>query len=389
MRRVTLRPGRDGPVRAGHPWIFSRAIAGGMEGAEPGEPVAVCAAGGQFVAAGYCHPTTTIAVRVLTLEDEPIDGRLVARRVEAAIALRSTHLPAGLTAYRVVNGEGDGLPGMIADRYGDFVVIQLLTAGAVRLGAAFADALEAQLAPRGIFERSEGAVRAEEGVAGARGVVRGEAPPPRLVIDEEGCRFLVDVEHGQKTGFFLDQRVARGRVRALADGKRVLNAFSYTGAFAIAAALGGAAHVTSIDTSRPALTLAEAAWAENGLAPERATWTCGDVFDVLREGRERFDLIVLDPPPFIRRRRDVVPGLRGYRDVNLQAFRRLEPDGLLVTASCSQHLSRHDFREVVASAAADAGRPPTVVAEWGHGPDHPVALAHREGEYLKVLLLRA
>src|SRR5512140_1922189 len=186
MRRVTLRPGRDGPVRAGHPWIFSRAIAGGMEGAEPGEPVVVCAAGGQFVAAGYCHPTTTIAVRVLTLEDEAVDGRLVARRVEGAIALRRTHLPAGLTAYRVVNGEGDGLPGMVADRYGDFIVIQLLTAGAARPGAAFADALEAQLAPRGIFERSEGAVRAEEGVAGTRGVVRGEAPPPRLVIDEEG-----------------------------------------------------------------------------------------------------------------------------------------------------------------------------------------------------------
>jgi 23S rRNA (cytosine1962-C5)-methyltransferase len=389
MRLVVLRPGRDGPVRAGHPWIFSRAIASGMEGAEPGEPVAVCAASGRFVAAGYCHPTTTIAVRVLTLEDEAVDGALVARRVDAAVALRQAHLPASLTAYRVVNGEGDGLPGMVADRYGDFVVIQLLTAGAARLGSAFADALAARLEPRGIFERSEGAVRAEEGVPGARGVVRGDAPPLRLLIEEEGCRFLVDLEHGQKTGFFLDQRAARARTRALADGRRVLNAFSYTGAFAIAAALGGAKHVTSIDTSRPALTLAEAAWAENGLEPARATWVEGDVFDVLREGRERFDMIVLDPPPFIRRRRDIVPGLRGYRDVNLQAFRRLEPGGLLLTASCSQHLSRHDFREVVASAACDAGRPPTVVAEWGHGPDHPVALAHREGEYLKVLLLRA
>ena len=244
MRRVRLRPGRDGPVRAGHPWIFSRAIADGLEGAEPGEPVAVTSANGRFVAAGYCHPRTSIAVRVLTLEDEPVDGALVARRVDAALALRRLHLPAELAAYRVVNGEGDGLPGMVADRYGDFVVVQLLTAGAARLGAALVDALVARLEPRGVFERSEGAVRAEEGVAGARGLVRGESPPARLAIDDHGSRFLVDVEHGQKTGFFLAQRAARLRTRALAQGRRVLNAFSYTGAFAIAAARGGAVHVT-------------------------------------------------------------------------------------------------------------------------------------------------
>jgi 23S rRNA (cytosine1962-C5)-methyltransferase len=375
-------------VRAGHPWIYSRAIASGLEDAEPGEPVEVRAAGGRFVAAGYCHPRTTIAVRVLTLEEEPIDGRLVARRLDEALALRRTTLPAALDAYRVVNGEGDRLPGVIVDRYGEFVVCQFLTAGAARLGAAVVEAVVARLAPRGIYERSEGGVRAEEGLAGARGVLAGEEPPPRLTIEEDGARFLVDLVHGQKTGFFLDQRESRARVRALAAGRRVLNAFAYTGAIGIAAGLGGAAEVVSVDSSRSALALAEAAWSANGLAPARVRFEVADVFDFLRD-TSAFDLIVLDPPPFVRRRRDLSAGLRGYKDVNLHAFRRLAPAGWLVTSSCSQHLSRAAFREVVAAAAADAARPARVAAEWGHPADHPVALAHPEGEYLKVLLLGA
>jgi len=389
MRRVTLQPGRERPVRAGHPWIFSRAIASGLEGAEPGEPVEVRAAGGAFVAAGYGNPRTTIAVRVLTLEEEPVDARLVRRRLDEALALRRAVLPAGLTAQRLVNGEGDRLPGIVADRYGDFVVCQFLTAGAARLAPAFVEALRETLAPAGIYERSEGGVRAEEGIPGARGVLAGVEPPPRLVVDENGARFLVDVVHGQKTGFFLDQREGRARVRALAEGRSVLNTFAYTGGFAIAAGLGGAAKVVSVEGSRPALELAEAAWAENGLDPSLGHWVQADVFEYLHGTRERFDLVVLDPPPFVRRRRDVNAGLRGYRDVNLQAFRHLAPGGWLFTSSCSQHLSRVAFREVVAAAAADAGRQPVLVAETGHPPDHPVLAAQPEGEYLKSLLLRA
>jgi 23S rRNA (cytosine1962-C5)-methyltransferase len=388
VRRIVLKPGRDGPVRGGHPWIFSGAIASGLEGAELGEPVAVYAAGGRFVAAGYANPRTTIAVRVLTLADEAVDARLVARRVDEALALRRAMLPPELAAYRVVNGEGDRLPGMVADRYGDFVVCQFLTAGAARLAPAVADALRDRLAPRGVFERSEGGVRAEEGLPGARGVLAGEEPPARLAIEEDGARFLVDVLHGQKTGFFLDQRESRARLRALASGRRVLNAFAYTGAFAIAAALGGAAEVVSVDTSRPALALAEAAWRENGLPEAAGRFVVADVFDFLRAGDERWDVVVVDPPPFVRRRRDLASGLRGYKDVNLQAWRRLAPGGWLLTSSCSQHLARDGFRAVVAEAAADAGRQPQVIAEWGHPPDHPVALAHPEGEYLKVLLAR-
>src|SRR5579884_2809835 len=378
MRRIVLKPGREGPVRAGHPWIFSGAIAHGLEDVEPGEPVRVCAASGAFVAVGYAHPRTSIAVRVLSLLDEPIDAALVRRRLDEAVALRRAVLPPDLRAYRVLNGEGDRLPGVVVDRYGDFLVCQLLTAGAVRLAPALVDGLVARLQPRGVFERSEGGVRAEEGLAGTRGVLAGEPPPP-----------FVDIAHGQKTGFFLDQRESRARVRALAAGRRVLNAFAYSGAFAVAAGRGGAAAVVSIDTSRPALALAEAAWKANGLPAERARFVVADVFEQLRVERERYDLVVLDPPPFVRRRRDLAAGLRGYRDVNLQAWRRLAPGGWLLTASCSQHLGREAFRDVVAAAAADAGRVATLVAEWGQPPDHPTALAHPEGVYLKVLLLRS
>jgi 23S rRNA (cytosine1962-C5)-methyltransferase len=277
---------------------------------------------------------------------------------------------------------------VVVDRYGDFLVCQLLTACATRLAGALVEALQDRLAPRGIYERSEGGVRAEEGLGGARGVLAGEEPPARLAVMENGMRLVADVLHGQKTGLFLDQRDNRARIRKLAAGRRVLNAFAYTGGFGIAAALGGAAQVVSVDSSRLALGLGEAAWAENGLAPEAATWIEADVFEYLRAARDRFDLIVLDPPPFVRRRRDLQVGLRGYSDVNLQALRRLEPGGWLLTCSCSQHLDRDRFRQVVTAAARDAGRPLQLVEEHGHPADHPSALAHPEGEYLKALLLR-
>jgi len=389
VRVVTLKRGRENPVRAGHPWIFSGAIAAGLDGAEPGEAVRVVAADGRFVAAGYANPRTTIAVRVLTTDDEPLDAAFVRRRLDEALAVRTELLGAHLDAYRLVNGEGDRLPGVVVDLYADYVVCQFLTAGAARLASTVAAAIEDRLRPTGIFERSEGAVRTEEGLSGARGVLAGEAPPLRLTIEEYGARFVVDVLHGQKTGFYLDQRETRRCLGALAPGRRVLNGFAYTGAFAVVAARAGAREVVSVDTSRLSLGLAEAAWAENGLDAAVGRFVVADVFDFLRAGDDRYDVIVLDPPPFVRRRRDLDPGLRGYKDVNLQAFRRLAPGGWLLTSSCSQHLPRAAFREVVAAAAADARRIAQVVGEWGHPADHPVLLAHPEGEYLKVLLVRA
>jgi 23S rRNA (cytosine1962-C5)-methyltransferase len=389
MRAVVLQQGRDAPVRRGHPWIFSRAIRDGLDGAEPGEPVRVVGASGTFVAVGYVNPRTTIAIRVLSLDDEAVDAALIHRRLEAALALRQRLLPPETTAYRVVNGEGDFLPGIVVDRYGDVLVCQLLTAGAARLAPLLVDALQTQLAPRAIVERSEGGVRAEEGLAGARGVLAGAEPAGPVTIDDGDLRFLVDVLHGQKTGFFLDQRETRAHVRRLAPGRRVLDTFAYTGAMSVAAARGGATSVVSVDSSGPALALARETWRTNGLPDDLGQFIEADVFDYLRSDREFFEVVIVDPPPFVRRRRDLVSGMRGYKDVNLQAIRRLAPGGWLVTCSCSQHVSREAFRDVVRAAAADARRSVQVVAELGHPVDHPVGLAHPEGEYLKVLVLRA
>ena len=385
-RDIVLKPGRERPVRAGHPWIFSGAVASGLADVAAGDPVRVLAQDGRVLGVGYANPRTTIAVRLVSHADEALDAALIACRVDEALAFRRTVLP-GVTALRLLNGEGDRLPGVVVDRYGDVLVCQLLTAGAARLGAQVADVLQARLAPRTIYERSEGAVRREEGLADATGVRAGAEPPVPLEIDEDGMCFLVDVVQGQKTGFFLDQRLARRLVRELARDRRVLNTFAYTGAMSVAAGLGGARSVDSVDGSRPALALAERAWQRNGLPADGARWIAANVFEHLRAVEDTYDLIVVDPPPFVRRRGDVDAGLRGYKDVNLHAARRLEPGGMLLTCSCSQHVTRDAFRETVAAALADAGRPARVVAEWGHPPDHPVALAHPEGQYLKALLL--
>jgi len=389
MKTLVVAAGREGPIRAGHPWIYSRAIVRGLDVVEPGDPVRVEGPYGNFLALGYAHPRTPIAVRVLSLDDEPVGPPLVARRLEAALALRAALLPADTDAYRILNGEGDWLPGVVVDRYGDVLVLQCLTAGAARLAPLVVEALVDRVGPRTIYERSEGAVRSEEGLESVRRLLWGVEPPPVLEVQERGMRLLVDVVRGQKTGLFLDQRDNRHLVGGLARGARVLNAFAYTGGFAVAAGRGEARSVVSIDTSRAALTLGSEAWQRNGLPAERAAWIVADVFEWLRASQDSFDLIVLDPPPFARRRRDREAALRGYRDLNLQALRRLAAGGWLLTCSCSQHLDRQSFREVVAHAAAAAGRPAQVVAELGHPPDHPTALPHAEGEYLKALLLRA
>lgn len=388
MHRLVLQQGRDAPVRRGHPWIFSRAIREGLADAAPGEPVRIVSASGAFVAVGYANPRTTIAARVLSWEDEAVGAVLVGRRLEDALALRRRMLPPHLTAYRVVNGEGDLLPGVVVDRYGDVLVCQFLTAGAARLAPFVTCELDRLLAPRTIVERSEGGVRTEEGLPGARGLLLGDEPPLPLAIDEGDMRFLVDVLHGQKTGFFLDQRETRARVRGLGADARVLNAFAYSGAISIAAARGGAREVVSVDSSAPALALARAAWEANGLPPAQGRFVEADVFEFLRAERDPFDVIVLDPPPFVRRRRDLDAGLRAYKDVNLQALRRLAPGGWLVTCSCSQHVSATAFRDVVAAAAGDAGRPVRIATTAGQPPDHPVLLGHPEGAYLSVLVLR-
>jgi len=384
--RVTLKPGRDFSVRAGHPWVFSGAIATVADEAPAGSVVAVVAADGALLGSGTWHPGKSIAVRMLTRDARPVDAALVRERLAAALALRASL--SGTDAMRLVNGEGDRLPGVIVDRYADFLVCQFLTAGADALKAWVVAALVELIVPRGVYERSEGSVRTSEGLERSCGVLAGEEPPAELVIVEGGRRYVVDVRHGQKTGFFLDQRPNRDLTATLAAGRRVMNLFAYSGAFAVAAARGGAVHVTSVDSSAAALAQAETAWRLNELPADGATFVRADVFTYLRGDVPAADLWIVDPPPFARRRADRERARAGYKDVNLRVFRVAAPGAVVLTFSCSQHVDAEEWEAAVAAAAADAGRFCQLLARLGPGIDHPQALAHTEGRYLKGLLLR-
>ncbi len=384
--RVRLKPGRDFSVRAGHPWIFSGAIARVDGDAVAGAVAEVVASDGRVLGCGTWNPGQSIAVRMVTRGAQPIDAPLVRERIADALALR--RLVAGTDALRLVNGEGDRLPGLVVDRYADFLVCQFITAGADALKPMVVDALVELVAPRGIWERSEGSVRTAEGLPRTCGPLAGEEPPDEITITESGRLHVVDVRGGQKTGFFLDQRPNRDLTATIASGRRVLNLFAYTGGFSVAAARGGATHVVSVDSSAAALVHAEAAWRLNGLAPEAAAFVRADVFEYLRGEVPSSDLVILDPPPFARRRGDRERARAGYKDVNLRALRAAAPGGLVLTFSCSQHVAAGDWEDAVAAAAADAGRWCRVLARLGPGIDHPQALAHPEGRYLKGLLLR-
>lgn len=387
MITATLKPGREGPVIAGHPWVFSGAIAKLVGEGPAGSLAEVIAADGSVAGIGYVNPRCSIAVRMLSRRLEEINSDFIYSRLTAALALRRAVVPPDTTAYRLVNGEGDFLPGIIIDVYGPFLVCQNLTAGADLLKPLVVDGLVRLLSPQGIYEKSEGGVRQEEGLANSAGVLWGEEPPPLVEMQENGCRFLVNVRGGQKTGFFLDQRDNRALVATMAQGKRLLNGFAYTGGFGLAAAKNGAKQVISVDSSAAALHLAQKNWQLNHLLDTREDFVQADMFSYLPEITESFELIVLDPPPFIRRRQDLKVGISGYKEINLRALRRVAPGGQLFTFSCSQHLSAADFYQTVLFAAADARRNVRVLKQLGPAADHPVNLAHPEGRYLKGLWL--
>jgi 23S rRNA (cytosine1962-C5)-methyltransferase len=401
--RVVLKPGRDKAVRNRHPWVFSGAVQR-LEGpAVDGDVVVVCDARGEFLARGYLNRRSQIAVRLLTWQaDQAIDDEFWRRRLVAAIDLR-TVLP-GLantsghggpsltTAYRLVNAESDRLPGLIVDRYGDYVVIQVLTLGMEPHKRVLVEALMTLLRPAGVFERSDVDVRDKEGLPSATGLLAGQSPRNLIEVTEAGHRFQVDVRSGQKTGFYLDQRVNRQRVAAyVKPGAEVLNAFAYTGAFAVYAAAAGAGHVTNIESSAEALRLAETHWALNELDHVPAENVIGDVFQVLREYRDagrQFDLVILDPPKFAYSQAQVRAACRGYKDINWLALRLLRPGGILATFSCSGLVSRDLFQKVVFGAAVDAGRDVQVLEHLSQSPDHPTLLSFPEGAYLKGLICR-
>jgi 23S rRNA (cytosine1962-C5)-methyltransferase len=385
--QVILKPGREGPVRGRNPWIFSQAIARvEPSGALPGTPVEVRDHQGAALGVGYYHPGTTIAVRMIGFGAPAALADLIVERLRDALRLRAQIVPDDTSCYRLVNGDGDGLSGLVVDRYDDVLVVQILTAGMERLRPFVIAQLQSLLHPRAIVERSMGAVRREEGLPDRSEVVMG-TPPGQVVVRENGWPIEAGPGRGQKTGYFLDQRVNRRLLARLAGGKRMLDAYCYAGGFALAALMGGAAHVVGVDSSAGALEWARANLDRNRVAPERALLVCTDAHRYLAQAPPQFDVIVLDPPALARSRKDAARAERLYIELNRLALRALAPGGMLMTFSCSTHLRGEDFLRAVRSAQSLAGRSLRLLARLGAGPDHPVMLGHAEGEYLTGALL--
>jgi len=389
---LELKSGRDKSLRRRHPWIFSGAVAR-IEGKPArGDTVAVKDVGGKTRALAAYSPNSQIRARAWTFDPTvEVDAQFMRRRLESALALRA-QLPAArhTNALRLVHGESDGLPGLVVDRYADVLVVQFLAAGVERWREPILDALAELTGCEAVFERSDADVRRLEGLAPRAGFVRGDRAAARSAIVEYGLDFHVDVEQGQKTGFFLDQRDNRQRVRALAAGREVLDGFCYTGGFSLAALAGGATHVLALESSAAALAVARENLAANPLDASRASFEQADVFARLRELRDRgarFDLVVLDPPKFAPTAAQAKNAARAYKDINLLAFKLLSPGGLLASFSCSGGVSRELFQSILAGAALDAGVEAKIVERFGAAADHPVALEFPEGDYLKGFLL--
>ena len=389
--KLILKPGRDKSLQRRHPWIFSGGVARIDGQIQSGDTVAVHSANGEFLAWAAYNPSSQISARVWSWDEkEKIDAAFFERKIRAAMAAR-VHPTIPAESCRLIYGEADGLPGLIVDRYGDTLVVQLTTAGTEHWREDFADALLEVTGAARIYERSDVDVRELEGLPSRVGVLRGSAPPETIEIKEHSVKFLVDVRHGHKTGFYLDQRTNRHIVGKLARDKEMLNCFCYTGGFSLHALAEGVRHVTSIDTSGEALAWGKRQAALNGYAEGRASWIEADVFKALRTLRDQgrsFDVIVLDPPKFAPTAAHAEKAARGYKDINLLAFKLLRPGGLLATFSCSGGISDDLFQKIVAGAALDAGTDAQILRRLAQAPDHPVLLSFPESAYLKGLICR-
>lgn len=384
---MQLRPGRERSLRRRHPWVFSGAVQRVVGRPEPGDTVRITAADGAFLGWGAYSPASQIVARVWSFdEDDVVDGEFLAARITAS-AERRAGLSTRTDACRLVFSEADGVPGLTADRYGAWVVVELTTAGTERWRGEIGAALMSLDGVEGVYERSDLEMRRREGLEERVGVLAGAGPPDEIVITEDGARFAVDVRRGHKTGFYLDQRESRVAVRRLAAGRRVLNTFCYTGSFSVAAALGGATGTISIDSSGPALAMARSNLELNDCPA--GDLVEADVFGDLRRLRaagERFGMVILDPPKLVARADQIDKATRAYKDLNLLACQLLEPGGVLVTFSCSGLLDEALFQKVVAGAALDARRDARIIGRLHQASDHPVSLAVPETAYLKGLI---
>ena len=411
MADLVLKPGREKSLLRRHPWIFSGAVhhidaLRHAQGIASGETVNLLSSKGNFLARAAYSPHSQIRARVWTFDpDEQVDVGFFRRRIRAAIQARvvagvqslreaplrvpTLVLTSGDVGLRLIYAESDGLPGLIVDRYGDVLVLQSLTAGSEYWKDTLADLLleEAELGT--IYERSDADVRELEGLQPIVGILRGTMPDSRITIHENNLKFNVDFESGHKTGFYLDQRQNRLRVRELAEGRDVLDCFCYTGGFTVNALAGGAKSVVAVDASAEALSLGRENVRLNGEQAESVEWCEGDVFQVLRKFRDEgrsFDMVILDPPKFAPTAAQAEKASRGYKDINLLGFKLLRPGGILVTFSCSGGIDAYLFQKIVASAALDAGVDAQILEHLSQAADHPVALNFPEGAYLKGLV---
>jgi len=390
MPQIILKPGREKSLLRRHPWIFSGAIQKADENIASGSTVDLVSANGHFLARASYSPASQIRARVWTFKDELVDKEFFRKRIHSAIVSRSTFQAAGQSnACRLIYAESDGLPGLIVDRYGDILVLQSLTAGSEYWKETFADLLLEETGLTTLYERSDADVRELEGLPQKAGVLRGENPHLPITIYEHNLKFLVNLVSGHKTGFYLDQRRNRLRVRELAKERDVLDCFCYTGGFTVNALAGGARSVLSVDSSAEALELCKENIALNNLPANRHTALEGDVFQLLRKFRDEnrsFDLIILDPPKFAPTAAHAEKASRAYKDINLLAFKLLRPGGVLVTFSCSGGVDSALFQKIVAGSALDAEAEAQIVEWLSQGVDHPVSLHFPESAYLKGLV---
>ena len=374
MSRVILKFGREASVLRRHPWIFSGAIAQ-FPPCEPGEIFPVYSSDSKFLASAYFHPKNSIAGRILSFGDE---NALTAfsRNLNQACDLRKD------AACRLINAEGDFLPGLIVDRYNDVLVLQISTYGMERLREHIVSFLIQRFKPHMIYEKSLSAARREEGLKDFEGVIHGETVP-EVTIEENGVRHIVPIIEGQKTGFFLDQREMRYKIQTLSAGKRVLNCFAYTGGFGRAALYGGASLVDNVEISKDICELA----VKNNPDPSKFYYHCADVFDFLKKSPLNYDIVILDPPAFVKKKSDLHAACGAYKELNRLVMGKVPSGTILLTSSCSSYMEVNLFQNLIAQAGAECHRNVRILGKHSQATDHPISLYHPEGDYLKSLFL--
>ncbi len=390
MKQIILKPGREKSLIRKHPWIFTGAIHKVTGSPQRGETVDVLSASGQFLGRGSWSPLSQMAVRMWTFSDEEVNRDFFRKKIQEALQLRLAPVfDTTTTGLRLIHSESDGIPGFTVDRYSEYLVCQISTAGAEYWKDTLVSVLQELIPCKGIYERSDLSVRKKEGLTASIGLLWGEEPPESTGITEDGRKYEINIHTGHKTGFYLDQRESRTWVGSCSKDREVLDCFSYTGGFAVAALTGGASKVTLLDSSGPALAQAERNIRLNEFRADSYELLESDVFQTLRKFRNelrRFDLIILDPPKFVESRNQIDKGARAYKDINMIAMQLLRPGGLLVTFSCSGHMEDLLFQKIVADAALDANREVKILKWLSQASDHPVITSFPEGKYLKGLM---